>query len=47
MKNDISCVFEGIDNNGAIYISGIHAAEDIDILKGTPLFTQINTSKQY
>jgi len=34
MIGDISCVFDGIDHRGAIYISGIQAAQSLQTLKG-------------
>lgn len=47
MKDDISCVFEGIDNNGAIYVSGVQAAENLKLLRSTHTSTQIATSQPF
>ena len=30
---DLTCVFEGIDNKGAIFISAIHTAKNTPLLK--------------
>jgi len=32
---DLNCVFEGLDGKGAIFISTIHAAQNISLLKST------------
>ncbi len=32
---DLNCVFEGIDGKGAIFISTIHAAKNVNLLKST------------
>lgn len=33
MKNDITCVFEGVAGVGAIYISNIRAAQNKELLQ--------------
>ena len=32
---EITCVFEGLDGKGAIYISGIQPAKSLEVLKST------------
>ena len=38
MREDISCVFEGVAGIGAIYISNLKAAQNISLLNSKQLF---------
>jgi hypothetical protein len=42
---EISCVFEGFDGKGAIYISGIKPAKSFETLKSTFIYNKENNIK--
>ena len=41
---EITCVFEGLDGKGAIYISGIQPAKSLELLKSTFFYIKIENN---